>query len=215
LTFTYTVVSDTFHSMSDLASHPGKSALIDLNNGWIKRMSDDPFTDAVLTLPNSGGINSLGHGKNILVDGNAPVITSTSVSSALTSSYYSNHQTIDIVANSRNVTTGGFKVLYNDLASECMDFDISAADMQVVLDNTKGIDVSVFSHVLGGYKNFGEYGVRYYVEFTNPSNGVGELSLLLGDKTLGAVSGCADFLCTNSTYGEATCPPSEGKCLEI
>jgi len=210
LTFKYVVSSESFHSMADL-SYSGGSAAIDLNGGAIKRLSDDPRTDALLALPASGTISSLGYRSNVEIDGTAPYVVSTTASTSATS-FYANHQTIDVVAFSRNVTAGQFKIGYNKLSTVCLNYDVSAAEMQTAIENTNALDVQVSEYELGGYKNYGEYGRRYTIEFLNPANGISELYLTLGSADY---SGCESFMCTNTTFGEAECPPSEVPTFQV
>ena len=214
LVFIYKITSNSYHSMSDLATHPGKDSTIDLNGGKIKHLSDDPTTDAILVLPSSGHFTSLGHSNSIVIDGAPPKITSTTVSAPATS-FYANHQTIDVIASSRNVTSGQFRILYNDLHTPCMTFNVTGEDMEAALVSTNGLSVRVTRHELGGYKNYGAYGARYNVEFLNPSNGVASMKVLLGEQSYGAVGPCASFKCTNATSSESPCPPSDVPTFDV
>lgn len=221
LRFEYKVDSKDSFAMSDL-SHAGRTTSLDLNGGWIKLTSQNPTTDAVLTLPVTGKPNSLGYEKDIIIDTAVPSVVGGSVvkrvassissvrNSDTKSSYLPMYQTIDVVAEHRNATDGRFKILYNDLETSCIDYNATAETIEAVLIATNLLDVHVYSYDLGGYTTNdgtpdyqGMFGRRHMIEFLTPFTGVSEIAV--------SFSGCESFVCHNETHfgacGEGGGPP--------
>ena len=206
LIFEYLIESEDSYSMSDL-SHSGRKTSLDLNGGWIKLYSQNPTTDVILNLPVSGHPNSLGYEKDIIVDTSKAKVIAASVSrdtafgtpTPSKGSYLPPYQTIDVEVKNMNVTSGKWKIIYNDLSTSCFQWNANAATIKSALKATNLLDVHVYHIDYSGH-HLGydpPYFRRYMIEFLTPFTGVSEISA--------TTDGCQAYVCQNKTFSGA-CP---------